>query len=114
MVGGGKFLVQFHVLAGEGQSGGLARPAHPMQQVVEVFLLRGGEVAGLAFGNFLAGGVGGQFADGGGGVGEITGGQSRGDGGIFSSGGDDEVAVVGDGGDGAVWCMVHGQLLVES
>ena len=107
MVGGGKFLVQFHGLTGEGQPGGLGRSAHPMQQLVEIFVLLDSKIAGLAFGNFLARGVGGQFADGGGRIGQIIDGQSRGGGGIFISGGDDEIAVVGDGGDGAMGFVWH-------
>jgi len=66
-----------------------------------------GEVAGFALGNFLAGCIGGYFAEGGGGLGEITGRQPGGDLGIFQRGGGDEVAVVADDGDGAVWFMVH-------
>jgi len=108
-----KFRMELNCLVWKCQPGGLARLSHAMQQLVEVGLLRGGEVAGLAFGNFLAGHVVGQFAEGGGGLGEIIGGQSRGDSGIFQSGGDDEVAIVGDDGDGAVRFMVHSQFLVE-
>ena len=107
-----KFLMQFHGLAGKGELGGLARLSHAMQQRIEVGLLRGGEVAGFAFGNALAGHVGGQFAEGGGRLGEIIGGQPGGDFGIFLRGGDDEVAIVGDDGDGAVRFVVHNQFLV--
>jgi len=107
-----KFLMQFHGLAGKGELGGLARLSHAMQQLVEVGLLRGGEIAGFTLGNFLAGHVGGNFAEGGRRFGEIIRGQSRGDGGIFLRGGDDEVAIVGDDGDGAVRFMVHSQFLV--
>ena len=54
-----KFLMQLHGLAGKGELGGLARLAHAMQQRIEVGRLRGGEVAGFALGNLLAGHVGG-------------------------------------------------------
>jgi len=107
-----KFLTQFHGLAGEGEPGGFARLAHAMQKRIEVGLLRKGEVAGFALGNFLAGDVGGHFAEGGRRLGEIIGGQPGGDFGVFLPGGDDEVAIVGDDGDGAVWFMVHNQFLV--
>ena len=105
-----KFLMQFHVLTGKGELGGLARLAHAVQQHGEIGLLRGGEVAGFALGNVLAGGVRGQLAEGGGGFGEIIGGQPGADFGIFLRGGDDEVAIVDDDGDGAVW--FHNQFLV--
>jgi len=107
-----KFLVQFHGLAGKGELGGLARLSHAMQKRIEIGLLRGGEIAGFALGNALAGHVGGQFAEGGGRPGEIIGGQPGGDFGVFLRGGDDEVAIVGDDGDGAVRFMVHNQFLV--
>lgn len=103
-----KFLMQFHGLAGEGEFGGLAHLAHAVQQGGKVGLLCGGEVAGLAFGDVLADDVGGYFGEGGGGFGEVTGGQARGDSGVFVRGRDDEVAVVDDDGDGAVWFAGHG------
>ena len=109
-----KFLMQFYGLAGKGEFGGLARLAHAMQKRVEIFLLGGGEGADFALGDFLAGHVGGQFAEGGRGLGEITSGQPGGDFGVFLRGSNDEVAVVGDDGDGAVRFMVHNQLLVEN
>lgn len=102
-----KFLMQFHGLAGEGELGGLARLAHAMQQRIQIGLLRGGEVAGFALGNLLAGGVGRQFAEGGGRLGEIIGRQTGGDIGIFQPGGNDEVAVERDDGNRAVWFMRH-------
>jgi len=101
-----KFLMEFHGLAGKGELGGLARLAHAVQERIEVGLLGGGEVAGFALGNFLAGRVGGQFAEGGGRLGEIAGGQPGGDFGVFLRGGD-EVAVVGNDGDGVVYSMGH-------
>ena len=69
--------------------------------------MRGGEIAGFALGNFLAGHVGGYFAEAGGRLGEIIGGQPGGDFGVFLRGGDDEVAIVGDDGNRAVRFMVH-------
>jgi hypothetical protein len=102
-----KFLMQFHGLAGKGQLRRLARLAHAMQQQIEVGLLLFGEVAGFALGDFLAGHVGGQFAEGGGRAGEIIGGEPGGDFWVFVGGGDDEVAVVADDGDGAVRFVVH-------
>ena len=102
-----KFLMQFHGLAGKGELGGLARLSHAMQQRIKAGLLRGGEVAGFAPGNALAGHVGGQFAEGGGRLGEIIGRQPGGNFGVFLRGGDDKVAIVGDDGDGAVRFMVH-------
>lgn len=103
-----KFLMQFHGLAGKSEPGGFARLAHAVQQVVEIFLLPGGEVAGFAPGCFLAGNVRGQLAQGGGRFGEIAVGQARDDVGIFLRGAGDEVAVVGDGWNWAMRFMVHG------
>jgi len=102
--------MQFHGLAGKGEFGGLARLSHAVQQQIEVGLLRGGEVAGFALGNFLAGHVGRQFAEGRGGFGQVIGGQPGGDFGIFLRGGDDEVAIIDDDGDGAVRFLVHNSI----
>ncbi len=108
-----KFLTQLHRLAGKRQLRRLARLAHAMQQQGEVGLLGKGEVAGFALGQFLAGGIGGQFAEGGGGFGEIVCWQARGDLGIFQRGGDDEVAIVADDGDRAVRFMIHNLIRFE-
>jgi len=107
-----KFGMELNRLVWKGEPGGLARLAHAMQQQGEVGLLRKGEVAGLALGNFLAGDVGWHFAEGRGGLGEIIGGQARGDLGIFLRGGNDEVAIVNNDGDWAVRFMWHNQFLV--
>ena len=107
-----KFLMQFHGLAGKGQPGGLARLSHAMQKQIKVGLLRSGEIAGFTLGDALAGHIGGYFAEGGGRLGEIIGRQPGGDFGVFLRGGGDEVAIVGDDGDGAVRFMVHNRFLV--
>ena len=102
-----KFLMQLHGLAGKGELGGLARLAHAMQQLDEIGLLRGGQIAGFAPGRGLAGDVGGQFAEGRGGLGEISGRQAVADFGVFLRGGKNEAAIVTDDGDGAMDSMGH-------
>ncbi len=80
---------------------------YPFGTIIQSILLLVDEVAGLALGNFLGGGVAGHFAQGLGGIDEVTAGQAGADLGVFNAGGEDEVAIVGDDGNGTADSMGH-------
>jgi hypothetical protein len=105
-----KFLMQFHVLSGKGELGGLARLRNPMLDRLQIYVLRRGQVAKFAVGSFLGDKVGIDGGEGRRGGGGVANGQARGDGGIGSGGGDDKLAVVREDGYWEVGNVVaHGR-----